>query len=157
MIEDPHTKPMIGHAAVIKVPAVKNDGIATYGIDNSVDRLLPFQVRRVFYIFDTPSHAFRGGHSHFESHELIVALHGSFTVELYDGDRRLSQRLNKPNEGLFVPPGIWREMTEFTRGAVCMVLSSIEYSEDDYVRDYRKFLELTSCKRPWLPRKDIRF
>lgn len=104
----------------------------------------PFDVRRVFYLYDVPADASRGGHSHHEAEELIVALSGSFDVVLDDGKhapRRYS--LNRPYRGLYVPAGLWRTLDNFSGGAVCLVLTSQRYSEADYVRDYNIFRQLT--------------
>lgn len=105
----------------------------------------PFDVRRVFYLYDVPADASRGGHSHHAAQELIVALSGSFDVVLDDGKhepRRFT--LNRPYRGLYIPAGIWRTLDNFSGGSVCMVLTSERYDEADYVRDYDKFKILTN-------------
>ena len=100
----------------------------------------PFKIKRVYYLFDVPSNAFRGGHAHKEVHELLIALSGSFEVLLDDGKNKQKVMLNKPNKGLLIPTGIWRELDNFSSGAVCLVLASEEYDEDDYIRDYKTFI-----------------
>lgn len=104
---------------------------------------IPFDVRRVFYLYDVPAGADRGGHSHFEAREVIVALTGSFDVVVDDGHdvRRLT--LNRPYRGLYIPRGLWRTLDNFSGGAVALVLTSERFSEADYVRSYDRFTQLT--------------
>jgi|TARA_B110000967_G_scaffold38338_1_gene37921 hypothetical protein len=104
--------------------------------------ILPYPIKRVYYLFDVPSDSFRGGHAHKEQLEFLIALSGSFTVTLDDGQSKKSFLLNKPNKGLLLPTGIWRELEDFSSGAICLVLSSGEFEEDDYIRDYRSFKNL---------------
>lgn len=102
--------------------------------------ILPFEFKRVYYLFDVPSSAFRGGHSHIEQHEVLIALSGSFEVTVNDGTNKTSYILNKPNVGLHLPKGIWRELENFSSGAVCLVFASDIFTESDYIRDYNDFL-----------------
>ncbi|MDH4402683.1 MAG: FdtA/QdtA family cupin domain-containing protein [Flavobacterium sp.] len=102
---------------------------------------LPFELKRVYYLFDVPSTAFRGGHSHVNQHEILIALSGSFEVLINDGKENKSYLLNKPNIGLHIPTGIWRELENFSSGAVCLVLASDVFEESDYIRDYNEFLK----------------
>lgn len=102
--------------------------------------VLPFNFKRVYYLFDVPSNAYRGGHSHIKQDELLIALSGSFEVVVDDGNERKTFFLNKPNIGLHIPPGIWRELSNFSSGSVCLVLNSDLFSEEDYIRDYNEFL-----------------
>ena len=88
-----------------------------------------------------PSDAFRGGHAHKEQQELLIALSGSFEVVLDDGKTKQHVMLNKPNKGLLIPTGIWRELDNFSSGAVCLVLASGEFDEQDYIRDYEDYLK----------------
>ena len=104
--------------------------------------ILPYPIKRVYYLFDVPSDSFRGGHAHKKQLEFLIALSGSFTVTLDDGQSKKSFLLNKPNKGLLLPTGIWRELEDFSSGAICLVLSSGEFEEDDYIRDYRSFKNL---------------
>lgn len=106
----------------------------------------PFPVRRVFYLYDVPAGAERGGHSHHQAQELIVALSGSFDVTLDDGVGRRTFSLNRPYQALYVCAGMWRELSNFSAGSVCLVLTSELYSEADYVRDYADFKRLTASK-----------
>lgn len=107
----------------------------------------PFDVRRVYYLYDVPSGAERGGHSHYTEQRLITALSGSFDVTVDDGKQRRTFSLNNPSRALYIPAGIWRTVDNFSSGSVCLALSSNVYDAGDYVRDYTKFLDLTSCKR----------
>ena len=102
--------------------------------------ILPFEFKRIYYLFDVPSTAFRGGHSHINQHEILIALSGSFEVTLNDGSEKKSYLLNKPNIGLHIPTGIWRELENFSSGAVCLVLASDVFEEADYIRDFNEFL-----------------
>lgn len=104
-------------------------------------KTLPFDVRRVYYLYDVPGGESRGGHAHKELSQLIVAASGSFTVTLDDGHVKRTFLLNRPYQGLYVCPGIWRDLNDFSSGAVCMVLASHEYDPDDYIRDYNLFLK----------------
>ena len=103
---------------------------------------LPYPIKRVYYLFDVPSDSYRGGHAHKEQLEFLIALSGSFTVTLDNGTSKKSFLLNKPNKGLLLPTGIWRELEDFSSGAVCLVLSSGEFDEGDYIRDYQDFRNL---------------
>jgi dTDP-4-dehydrorhamnose 3,5-epimerase-like enzyme len=110
-------------------------------IENDV---LPFEIKRVYYLYDVPSDGTRGGHAHKELQQFLIALSGSFDVVLDDGKTRRSITLNRPNKGLLIPSGVWRELENFSAGAVCLSLVSAEYDENDYIREYSKF---TSIKR----------
>ena len=100
----------------------------------------PFEVKRIYFLYDVPSKAIRGSHAHKELNQLIVALSGSFTVNLDDGDNELSFQLSSPSEGLLIPPGFWRTLTNFSSGSAALVLASHEYDEADYIREYSDFL-----------------
>nr|WP_309757986.1 FdtA/QdtA family cupin domain-containing protein [Flavobacterium sp.] len=102
--------------------------------------VLPFEFKRVYYLFDVPSNSFRGSHSHINQCEVLIALSGSFEVVLNDGTEKKSFLLNKPNIGLYIPTGIWRELENFSSGAVCLVLASDVYDEEDYIRDFDQFM-----------------
>ena len=105
------------------------------------EKVLPFEFKRVYYLFDVPSNSFRGSHSHINQSEVLIALSGSFEVVLNDGKEKKSFLLNKPNFGLYIPTGIWRELENFSSGAICLVLASDVYEEADYIRDFDQFLE----------------
>lgn len=100
---------------------------------------LPFDVKRVYYLYDIPGGEGRGAHAHKELEQLIVAASGSFTVTLDDGECKRSFFLNRPYQGLYVKPGLWRDLVDFSSGAVAMVLASEVYKKDDYIRDYKVF------------------
>lgn len=100
---------------------------------------LPYKVQRVYYLFDVPSDARRGGHAHIACHEFLVALSGSFDVIVKDGKKSKTITLNKPDKGLLIVDGIWRELDNFSSGTVCLVLASQAYNEEDYIRSYNDF------------------
>lgn len=101
---------------------------------------IPFKIERVYYLYDVPGGAERGGHAHKELHQLIIAISGSFDVVLNDGSFQKRFHLNRSYNGLYVCPMIWRELDNFSSGSVCLVLASNKYSEDDYYRNYNDFL-----------------
>jgi len=109
-------------------------------VENNQD--IPFEVQRVYYLYDVPGGEARGGHAHKELRQLIIAASGSFSVTLNDGKVKRTFMLNRPYQGLLVVPGIWRELDDFSSGSVCLVLASNNYSEDDYLREYDDFIEL---------------
>lgn len=100
---------------------------------------IPFAIKRAYYLYDVPGGESRGGHAHKQLYQLIVAASGSFEVFLDDGTNKKIVRLNRPNYGLLVVPGIWRELFEFSSGAICLVMASHTYDEVDYIRDYALF------------------
>lgn len=102
---------------------------------------IPFEVKRTYYLYDVPGGESRGGHAHKELSQLIIAASGSFTVTLDDGNVKRTFTLNRPYQGLYVVPGIWRTLDDFSSGAVCLVLASHGYDEADYIRDYNNFIE----------------
>jgi hypothetical protein len=102
-------------------------------------KTVPFNVKRVYYLYDVPGGESRGGHAHKELQQFIVAASGSFDVTLDDGELKRTFTINRPYRGLLVVPGIWRELDNFSSGSVCLVLASSEYSADDYIRDYEVF------------------
>jgi len=103
-------------------------------------KTVPFTVKRVYYLYDVPGGEARGGHAHKALYQLIVAASGSFNVVLNDGINTKTFTLNRPYQGLFIVPGIWRELDNFSSGSVCLVLASEKYDENDYIRDYKDFL-----------------
>jgi hypothetical protein len=100
----------------------------------------PFDVKRVFYIYDIPGGENRGAHAHKECHQFLVAVSGSFEVEMDDGINKRTVVLNRPYYGLHIPPGIWASEKGFSSGSICLVLTSMDYNENDYIRSYTQFL-----------------
>lgn len=107
-------------------------------VENAQD--LPFDVKRVYYLYDVPGGESRGGHAHYELKQLIVAASGSFDVIIDDGRVKRTFTLNRPYQGLLIMPGLWRELENFSSGSVVLVLASHTYNEADYIRDYNEFL-----------------
>ena len=107
----------------------------------------PFPIARVYWTYDVPGGESRGGHAHKALKQLIIATSGSFDVTVDDGHERRTYHLNHPYQGLYVGPGVWRTLDDFSSGAVCMVLASEGFDEDDYIRDYDDFLSYTRCTR----------
>lgn len=104
--------------------------------------LLPYEIKRVYYLYDVPSDSTRGGHAHKALKQFLIALSGSFSVVLDNGRERKTFLLNRPNKGLLIPSGVWRELENFSAGAVCLSLVSEVYDEDDYIREYADFKSL---------------
>jgi dTDP-4-dehydrorhamnose 3,5-epimerase-like enzyme len=100
----------------------------------------PFDIKRVYFLYDVPSDAYRGGHAHKDLSELLIAISGSFEVLLDDGHSKQKVMLNKPTKGLLIPKGVWRELDNFSSGSICLVLASDEFDETDYIRDYDTFV-----------------
>ena len=132
------TDSSIYNCNVITLPKIHNRAGNITALNNSVD--LPFDVRRVYYLYDIPGGEVRGGHAHKALHQLIVAVSGSFDISLGDGLDEKMISLNRPYYGLYVVPGIWRELSNFSSGAICLVLASHEYDENDYIREYSQFI-----------------
>jgi len=107
-------------------------------------KTVPFDVKRVYYLYDVPGGEVRGGHAHKDLFQLIIAASGSFNVILDDGNVKRTFILNRPYQGLFIIPGIWRELDNFSSGSVCLVLASSPYDETDYIRDYDDFINFKS-------------
>ncbi|TRW22975.1 WxcM-like domain-containing protein [Flavobacterium zepuense] len=103
--------------------------------------IVPYNFKRVYYLFDVPSGAERGGHSHIAQKQMLIALSGSFDVVLNDGAEKRTYTLNRPNKGLFVVEGVWRELQNFSSGAVCLVIAEDVFDENDYIREFDDFLE----------------
>ena len=101
---------------------------------------IPFEIKRVYYLYDIPSTATRGGHAHKQLQQILIAISGSFDVILKNGITEKRVTLNKPNKGLLIESNTWRELENFSSGAVCLVLASQVFSEEDYIRDYDEFI-----------------
>ena len=102
---------------------------------------IPFEIKRVYYLYDVPAGAERGGHAHKNLKQYLIALSGSFDVVLNDGAEQKTVCLNKPYEGLLIHEGIWRELNNFSSGSVCLVIASAVFDEEDYIRDFEEFLK----------------
>ena len=111
-------------------------------VENGKD--VPFDVKRVYYLYDVPGGATRGGHAHRELSQLIVAVSGCFSVMLDDGHSKRGFQLNRSNVGIYIAPGIWRVLDDFSSGSVCLVLASEKYDESDYIYDYDEFVSYKS-------------
>lgn len=131
----------IQNCKILSIPKIEDPRGNLSVIENDV---IPFDIKRVYYLYDVPSAAERGGHSHREQYEFLVALSGSFDVILNDGNQQKTISLNKPFEGLLVTNGIWRELKNFSSGAVCLVIASNVFDEEDYIREFKEFLESKS-------------
>ena len=103
--------------------------------------LVPFDIKRVYYLFDVPSDSYRGGHAHKEQFELLIPISGSFSVELDNGSEKQKITLNKPTVGLLIKSMVWRELSDFSSGAICLVINSGLFDESDYIRDYQVFVQ----------------
>lgn len=121
---------------IIDIPKI-NDTRGNLGVIEKTT--IPFEIKRVYYLFDVPSTAYRGGHAHINQLELLVALSGSFDVKLNDGKEETFVTLNKPDKGLLIEKGMWRELDNFSSGSVCLVLASDVFDEGDYIRDFETF------------------
>ncbi len=127
---------------VLEIPKVHDERGSLAVVEKSI---VPFKIQRVYYLYDVPSDSYRGGHAHKNQESVIIALSGSFTVIIDDGDFKKEIVLNKPNQGLYLPTGIWREIENFSSGSVCLVLASTEFNESDYIRNYEDFRLFKSC------------
>jgi len=130
----------VNDCSVIELSRHHSDRKGTISVVQNGDTV-PFNVKRVYYLYDVPGGESRGSHAHRELSQLIVAASGSFRVTLDDGHVKQSFVLNRPYQGLYVAPGIWRDLDDFSSGAVCMVLASDVYRAEDYIRDYDEFQE----------------
>jgi hypothetical protein len=127
--------------ALIEIPKIENV-LGTIGVVEN--NTLPFEMKRVYYLYDIPSSANRGGHAHKNLKQVLIAISGSFDVIVKDGVTEEKITLNKPNVGLLINTNIWRELDNFSSGAVCLVIASAIFDESDYIRNYQEFLDY--CK-----------
>ena len=125
------------NCSIIQLPRISTESGNITALENS--KHLPFDLERIYYLYDIPSGEERGGHAHRELKQLIIAASGSFSIELDDGQNKKVIQLNQPHYGLYIAPGIWREIIEFSSGSICLVLASEKYTESDYIRDYSAF------------------
>jgi hypothetical protein len=127
--------------SIIELPKIQNKAGNITVIDNNED-ILSFEVKRVFYLYDIPGGESRGAHAHKTCHQFLIAVSGAFEVLLDDGKVKRQMQINRPYYGLHIPPGIWAQEVNFSSGAICLVLASHMYEEEDYIRDYQHFLNL---------------
>lgn len=125
--------------SLLELPRINNRAGNITAIQNQNE--IPFDVKRIFYLYDIPGGVSRGAHAHKECHQLLVAAAGSFEVQLDDGRVKKTIMLNQPYKGLHIPPGIWASEVNFCSGAICLVLASHKYDENDYLRNYDEYLE----------------
>ena len=123
---------------IISIPKIQEPRGNLSVIESDV---IPFEIKRVYYLYDVPAGAERGGHAHKNLKQFLIALSGCFDVVLHDGQNQQIITLNKPYEGLLINQGIWRELNNFSSGSVCLVIASDVYLEEDYIRDFERFMD----------------
>ena len=123
--------------SIIHFPKIQNRAGNITPIQNNIES--PFAIKRVYYLYDVPGGESRGAHAHKELEQLIIAASGSFDVTIDDGKNKKTFSLNRPYFGLHLKPGMWRELSNFSSGSICLVLASLLYDESDYIRDYEDF------------------
>jgi len=126
--------------SIIHFPKIQNRAGNITPIQNNIEA--PFAIKRVYYLYDVPGGESRGAHAHKALEQLIIAASGSFDVTIDDGKNKKTISLNRPNYGLHLKPGMWRELSNFSSGSICLVLASLLYDESDYIRDYEDFKKL---------------
>ena len=129
----------ISEAKIIDLPKILDDRGNLSFIEGN--NHIPFKIERTYWIYDVPGGEYRGGHAYNNLHEFIIAIAGSFDVVLNDGSRKQSFSLNRSYYGLYVPNGIWRHLENFSTNSLCLILASDVYKEEDYMRDFKKFME----------------
>jgi hypothetical protein len=132
------------NCGVILLPKIHNRSGNLTSLENNNN--IPFDIKRVYYLYDVPGGEDRGGHAHRELQQFIVAVSGAFDVLIDDGINKKIIHLDRPYIGLQIVPGIWRELLNFSSGAICLVLASLKYNPEDYIRDYNDFLKWKSSR-----------
>jgi dTDP-4-dehydrorhamnose 3,5-epimerase-like enzyme len=135
----------IEHCRIIQLPEIADPRGNLSFVEGG--RHVPFEIKRVYYLYDVPEGETRGGHAHKKLEQFIIAAAGSFDVELDDGYERKTFSLNRSSKGLYVPVMVWRELTNFSSGGVCIVLASEFYDANDYYRDYQEFLTAVRARK----------
>ena len=138
-------KKTVFDCSLIELPCIKNRTGNITAIENNEE--IPFNINRIFYLYDIPGGESRGAHAHKECHQFLIATSGSFEVQLDDGKVKKTVMLNQPFRGLHIPPGIWASEVNFSSGAICLVMASHTYDESDYIRDYHDYLKLGSNEK----------
>ena len=131
--------------SIIHFPKINNRAGNLTPIQNNID--IPFKIKRVYYLYDMPGGETRGAHAHKRLEQIIIAASGCFDVTLNDGRNKKTVQLNRPYFGLHVYPGMWRDLSNFSSGAICLVFASELYDETDYIRDYNEFLLFNGNKK----------
>jgi len=134
-------KSSVYDSSIIELPKVHNVAGNITAINNG-EGIVPFEIKRLYYLYDIPGGEGRGAHAHKKLEQLIIAASGSFDVTIDDGTVKRTFQLSKPYYGLYLPSGLWREINNFSSGAICLVLASEVYDEEDYIRDYKKFIKV---------------
>jgi len=134
-----HNNISVFNCSVVELKSLKNRSGNITPIENNVD--IPFDVKRIFYLYDIPGGENRGAHAHKECHQFIIAASGSFEVQMDDGIVKKTVMLNQPFRGLHIPPGIWASEVNFSSGAICLVMASHFYNEKDYIREYNDYVK----------------
>jgi dTDP-4-dehydrorhamnose 3,5-epimerase-like enzyme len=124
---------------IVNLPKIHNEAGNITALEKNKN--IPFEIKRIYYLYDVPMGAERGGHGHYDLQQYIIAASGAFTFVLDDGVNKKEFFLNDPSKALHIQPGIWREIKNFSSGSICLVLASDIYSEDDYLRNYDEFLK----------------
>lgn len=133
-------KSSVYDSSIIELPKVHNVAGNITAINNG-EGIVPFEIKRLYYLYDIPGGEGRGAHAHKELEQLIIAASGSFDITLDDGTTKRTFNLSKPYYGLYLPSGIWRDINNFSSGAICLVLASQIFKTDDYIRNYEHYLK----------------
>ncbi len=129
----------IYHCNVLNLPRLQNRAGNITSLENNIT--IPFEIKRIYYLYDVPGGEGRGGHAHKELQQFIIAVSGAFDILLDDGTSKKVVHLDRPYIGLHIVPGIWRELLNFSSGSICLVLASQKYNENDYIRNYKNFIK----------------
>jgi hypothetical protein len=132
-------KTTVFDCTLLHLPINHKDSGNITALHNNLE--IPFSIKRVYYLYDVPGGEERGGHAHKELQQLIIAASGSFDLTIQDGLNKRTFNLNRPYHGVLMPAGLWRELSNFSSGSICLVMASTEYNENDYIRDYDNFLK----------------